>query len=78
MKKTPKNGKNDWISWIFGILRQIFLREGYANNFISFSLLSAFHYFLFHKDIVNFFEIIGLLLKADIILGNFSVKFCLV
>ena len=40
--------------------------------------LSDFHCFLLHKKILNTFEVIALLLKADIIFGNFSVNVCLI
>ena len=42
------------------------------------TILSAFHCFLFHKNIPNTFEVIALLVKTDIIFSNFSVNFCLV
>ena len=42
------------------------------------TILSAFHYFLFHKNIPNTFEVIALLLKTNIIFGNFLVNFCLI
>ena len=40
------------------------------------TILSAFHCFLFHKNIPNTFEVIALLLKTNIIFGNFLVNFC--
>ena len=51
----------------------------YTKVYISFkATLSAFHCFLFHKNIPNTFEVIALLLKADTIFGDSSVNFCLV
>ena len=40
------------------------------------TILSAFHCFLFHKNIPNTFEVIALLLKTNIIFGNFLVNIC--
>ena len=40
------------------------------------TILSAFHCFLFHKNIPNTFEVIALLLKINIIFCNFLVNFC--
>ena len=42
------------------------------------TILSAFHCFLFHKNIPNTFEVIALLLKINIFFDNFLVSFCLV
>ena len=39
------------------------------------TILSAFHCFLFHKNIPITFEVIALLLKINIIFGNFLVIF---
>ena len=51
----------------------------YIKVYISLkATLSAFHCFVFHKNIPNTFEVIALLLKADTIFLNFSVNSCLV
>ena len=42
------------------------------------TILSAFHCFLFHKNIPNTFEVIALLLKTNIIFSNIWVSFCLI
>ena len=38
-------------------------------------ILSAFHCFLFHKNILNTFDVIALLLRTNIIFGKFLVNF---
>ena len=49
---------------------------GKTFSLIRKTILSAFDCFLFHKNIPITFEVIALLLKANIIFGNFSVNFC--
>ena len=77
-KKRPKwpNFKDIWnIKAKFGENKF----KKYIKVYISFkATLSAFHCFLFHKNIPNTFEVIALLLKADTIFDNFLVNFCLV
>ena len=75
MAKRP-NFKDVWnIKAKFGESKYI----KYIKVYISFkATLSAFHCFLFHKNIPNTFEVIALLLKADTIFGDSSVNFCLV
>ena len=62
MAKRP-NFKDVWnIKAKFGESKYI----KYIKVYISFkATLSAFHCFLFHKNIPNTFEVIALLLKAD-------------
>ena len=62
MTKRP-NFKDVWnIKTKFGESKYI----KYIKVYISFkATLSAFHCFLFHKNIPNTFEVIALLLKAD-------------
>ena len=51
------------------------LREVYESIY---HLKENFISFLFHINVPNTFEVIALLLKTNIIFGNFLVNFCLV
>ena len=79
-KKTPQkwwklpNFHNIWnIKAYFGKTISLKYIKVYM---IRKTILSAFHCFLFHKNIPNTFEVIALLLKINIIFCNFLVNFC--
>ena len=64
MKKTTKNNdENDQVSAILGIFRQI-QEKKFSAKYIEVhigrkAILSAFHYFFFHKNILDTSEIVA-------------------
>ena len=76
MKETPKTAKMTTFQDIWNIEAKFGENKyiKYTKVYISFkATLSAFHCFLFHKNIPNTFEVIALLLKADTIFGDSSI-----
>ena len=78
-KKTPKWWKLPNFGYIWNI--KAYFGKTFSLKYIKVymirkTILSAFHCFLFHKNIPITIEVIALLLKTNIFFSNFLVNFC--